>query len=198
MTLIGRSAVHFDEMPTTRPSGSVYGSMPLSERQVDSEELARRASGRRSAGIIAATPARQHPWRRVLRVRSGKAETTNDRKTRGHASTWNGRGSEGAGARSMRPRTELFGAVGLARGLRSQNLSAAIFGRSARTATKCARRSSLRNCRSRAGMNKSAIRHSPMAFLTGWSTMLTGSRCGAIRCGRAEERRMVSEDVARA
>jgi hypothetical protein len=61
-------------------------------------------------------------------------------------------------------------------------------------ATICARRSSLRNCRSRAGMNKSAIRHSPMAFLTGWSTMHTGSRCGAIRCGRAEE----SEDVARA
>ena len=26
----------------------------------------------------------------------------------------------------------------------------------------------------------------------------TGSRCGAIRCGRAEERPMVSEDVARA
>lgn len=45
---------------------------------------------------------------------------------------------------------------------------------------------------------KDAIRHSPMAFLTGWSTMHTGSRCGAIRCGRAEERRMVSEDVARA
>jgi hypothetical protein len=30
-------------------TGVAYGSMPLSERQVDSEELARRASGRRSA-----------------------------------------------------------------------------------------------------------------------------------------------------
>jgi hypothetical protein len=35
-------------------------------------------------------------------------------------------------------------------------------------------------------------------ILDGWSTTPIGSRCGAIRCGRAEERRMVSEDVARA
>jgi hypothetical protein len=76
-------AALFGGPPRSRPA---VLRMPLSERQVDSEELARRASGRRSAGIIAATPARQHPWRR------GNAETTNDRKTRGHASTWNGRG----------------------------------------------------------------------------------------------------------
>ncbi len=45
------------------------------------------------------------------------------------------------------------------RGLHCQNPSAATSGRSARTVTKCARPSSLRNCRSRAGTSKSAIPH---------------------------------------
>src|SRR5215471_21064013 len=45
-----------------------YGSVPLPERQVDPEELARCTSAHNSAYAVDATSARQHPWRRVLRV----------------------------------------------------------------------------------------------------------------------------------
>ena len=41
----------------------------------------------------------------------GHAQTTDDRKTSGLASSWNGRGAEGAGARSVRRQVELLGTV---------------------------------------------------------------------------------------
>jgi DNA replication protein DnaC len=65
-----------------------------------------------------------------------------------------------------------------------QNPSAAISWRSAKTAIKCARRSSPRNCRSLAGTSRSAIRRWPMASSTGWSTTHTASRCVAIQCAK--------------
>jgi transposase len=54
-------------------AGTSYGSVPLPERQVDPEELARCTSAHSPGydiAAIAATSARQHPWRRVLRVRT--------------------------------------------------------------------------------------------------------------------------------
>src|SRR5215472_12608572 len=88
-----------------------YGSVPLPECQVDPEELARCPSAHSPVHDIAATSARQHPWRRVLRVRTrGDAETTDYRKTGGNASSRNGRGVEGPRARSVCPRAELPGA----------------------------------------------------------------------------------------
>src|SRR5260370_28504164 len=50
-------------------AGAAYGTVSLPKRQVDSEKLARCDSSYRSATIVAATSARQHTRRRVLRVR---------------------------------------------------------------------------------------------------------------------------------
>ena len=81
-------------------AGAADRSVPLSEREVDSEELARSQSARGASSIATTTAARQHPRRGVLRLRShGDAETTNDRKTPRHAAPRHGRGAEDAGTR---------------------------------------------------------------------------------------------------
>jgi IstB-like ATP binding protein len=79
----------------------------------------------------------------------------------------------------------------------SQNPSAATSGRSAKTATKCARPSSPRNCRSLAGTSRSAIPRWPTASSTGWSTMPTGSRGKTIRCGICENHSAQSIKIVR-
>jgi IstB-like ATP binding protein len=59
-----------------------------------------------------------------------------------------------------------------------------------RTARGCALQSRPHNCQSRAGTNRSVIPHLRMAFLTGWFTTLTVSKCVETRGGRTEERRI--------
>ena len=55
-----------------------YRSVPLSKRQVDPEELARRDSSEYSGAISATASARQHRRRRVLRVRRRRCLGTHE------------------------------------------------------------------------------------------------------------------------
>ena len=73
--------------------------------------------------------------------------------------------------------------------LHSRNPSVATSGRSARIATKYARPSSLRSCRSHAGMSRSAIRRWPIESSIAWSTTPIGLRCAGTRCGKVAESR---------
>ena len=63
-------------------ASAAHRSVPLPEREVDPEELARPVPLGGASAIAATTAARQHPRRGVLRVRrNGDAATTNDGKT---------------------------------------------------------------------------------------------------------------------
>ena len=88
-------------------------SLPLSEREVDSEELARHSAARGASSIAATAAARQHPRRGVLRLRrNGDAQTTDDRKTARHAAPRHGRVAEDAGTGPGGARAEFPGALG--------------------------------------------------------------------------------------
>src|SRR5579872_4344179 len=89
------------------------GSLPLPKREVDSEELTRRGTARGAPSIVTTSAARQHPGRGVLRLRRyGDAQTTDDRKTTGHAAPRHGRVAQDAGTGSGGSRAELPGTLG--------------------------------------------------------------------------------------
>src|SRR5436190_2389073 len=96
-----------------RRTGARDRSLPLSEREVDSEKLARYSAPSGASSIAATTFARQHPRCGVLRLRrNGDAQTTDDRKTARHAAPWHGRVPEDAGTRPGGARTDLPGTLG--------------------------------------------------------------------------------------
>jgi transposase len=99
--------------------GSCFGTstrnrgLPLSEREVDFETLARCRAAGGASSIAATTAARQHPRPGVLRLRrNGDAQTTHDRKTARHAAPRHGRVTESAGTRPGSSRSEFPGSLG--------------------------------------------------------------------------------------
>src|ERR1700687_498639 len=94
-------------------AGAPNGGVQLSEREVDSEKLARYSAPRGASSIAATAAARQHPWRGVLRLRrNGDAQTTDDRKTARYAAPRYGRVTEDAGTGPGGSRSEFPGTLG--------------------------------------------------------------------------------------